>query len=199
MHYIQFKDGVPLEVHKFQNLSDYESNFYVWTPPKSEHCYEYKNGKRVEKIYAFLFPLTTQEKQDCITNGRRYPIRLETTVLTLELIFEKERPEYGFVVRKVLTARLPFYMVTDHGVFRHQAVLGNYTCEYDTTLGDHDSVIAATYVDNIVDTLRIDFTESSEQELKARAIETGVLGEYFVAKTPPWYAKAVALYGVKDE
>lgn len=199
MHYIQFKDGVPLEVHKFQNLSDYENNFYVWTPPRAEYCYEFLNGKRVEKIYAFLFPLTTQEKTDCIIKNNKYPERLGSTIITLELIFEKERREYGGIIRKAIKTKAPFYMVTDHCVFSERSLMGGYTGMYAVTLGDNESVVAATYVNNIVDTLRIDFTESSEQELNVRAIETGVLGEYFVVKTPKWYIEAVEHYGAKDE
>lgn len=198
MHYIQFKDGVPLEVHMFQNLSDYQCNFYIWTPPNKEYCYEYQNGKRKEKIYAFLFQLTTQEKNDKIIRNSGYPDRLETTLITLDLIFEKERHEYGELIRRAIKTRVPFFMVTDHGVFNERAVNGNYTSDCNITLGDHDSVIASTFVNNIIDTLAKEKPET-HLDLCKRALATGILGEYFVAKTPPWYIKAIAQYGAKEE
>lgn len=198
MHYIQFKDGVPLEVHKFQNLSDYQSNFYVWTPPQAEHCYEFLNGKRAEKIYAFLFPLTAQEKTDCVIKNNKYPERLESTIITLELIFEKERREYGGIIRKAIKTKSPFFMVTDHCVFSERSLMGGYTGMYSTTLGDAESVIAARFVENIIDTIN-KVKPEPYKDLYKRALATGVLGDYFVVNTPPWYAKAVALYGAKEE
>ncbi|ARV76961.1 hypothetical protein PHABIO_330 [Pseudomonas phage Phabio] len=193
MHYIQFRKGIPVEVHKFENLSDYESNFYIWTPPEASYHYEYLNGKRGEFIYAFLFQLTDQEKQDRIIKGGRWPERLDAAIITLELIFEKERREYGGIIRRAFKTRAPFYMVTNEGVFDERAVSGGYTCKYDITLGDHKSVIASTYVDAIAEK-----RTGTHLENTAYALGTNVLGDYMYVKTPKWYSKAVELYGIKN-
>lgn len=204
MHFIVFTGGKPIEVHKFTHLDT--PNYYVYTPPARPKPYVFKAGRCDESIYAVLFPLTQDERNQLIDRynhvglrNKKYPSRLDASVQILDLMFAKTVDDYAPVLRQLIDALGDnVTLVTNRGV-RGRSTLKHADCavKENAVLAIKEDAVDAEYFMRIVDR-NISTHGQSTQEAFNNAAATGVIGEFVYAKPPRWWVTGESYYGEKS-
>jgi hypothetical protein len=198
-NFLVFTDSVPLAVHNFPNPTT--QSYYVYTPPKRDKPYLFKAGKRVEAIYAFLFPMDDKDRSDTENYSRfsdRKPDRLKTTLAILDLAFGKSVNDYAAIIRQISQALSDdILMITECGVRGRMSLsMTDPSSKSDCVLAPKGQRAASMFFMNIVEH-NLEKLKQPLQEAFDNACATNVLGDYLYAKTPRWWEEAFTHYGTE--
>lgn len=199
MHFYVFDQGVPYSHHTFERLQDYASNYYVYSLPKRETPYVYKCNGKSEFIYAFLFPLTNDDRNESL-NNRLPPKSIRTVLAVMDLLFTKgEVEDHRAWVPRLAEIYPALYMVTDRGVREGGSLrTSGYSAKKDATLAvAKESGLVNAYL-RIANHNR-NILNQPILEAFDNAIKTGLFqDDYFQVSIPKWYLEAKAHYGSSD-
>lgn len=195
-HFFVFTDGKPLSIHNHQQPT--AVSYYIYTPPERSKPYIFKAN---EAIYAILFPMSNQDRDQTSCSGqwcKRIPERLEPTIVLLDLIFSKSMDNYARIfmeLSRLLSGDL--LLVTERGV-RNCTLLTsmNSAVTTDCILVPDDQKQGVEFFMNIVEH-NLTKHNLPVQEAFNNACATNVLGDYLNTSIPIWWIKAVQQYGTE--